>query len=71
MKISDEVAEKLKQAKERMKKKGVNYDGLGQAIDKINEENGEEFQTVYLEPKTELELQRVKKEIKENLKDDE
>lgn len=62
--LDSEIQKKIEQAKKEMAKKGRNYDGLGEAIEKEGHEGP------YFGPRNDIEYRKLIKEIRESGKDD-
>lgn len=59
-----EIRKKVEQAKKEMAKKGRNYDGLGEEIDKLGHEGP------YFGPRNDIENQKLINDIRKSGKDD-
>ncbi len=67
----EEIRKKIEEAEKEMIKKGQCPDGLGEAIDKADEESGEGRRGVFAGPKNEVDHYRILREIRKGDSDEE
>lgn len=62
--INPEIQKKLEQAKKDLAEKGINFDGLGEEIEKLG------HQGPYFGPRNEIEKQKLINDIRKSGKED-